>query len=90
MTNDRLRRSHRLTWQGIEIEAIYDPNKWNAAAHLEIRSIRPVAALLQNTETGYRSHFHPPGTIEALGDDVIAHVIVWLDEETAKRACRGG
>jgi len=49
--------------------------------HLEIRSIRPERARLPTTETGYRSHFQAPGTVEALGGDVVAQVIAWLDEE---------
>ena len=66
---------------GIEIEARYWPRKWSVAAHLEIESIRPERAPLPITETGYRSHFHPPGTIEARGGDVVAQVIAWLDDE---------
>lgn len=75
---------YRFTWQGIEIEAIYTPLKWSVIAHLEIRSINPERAPLPITETGYRSHFHQPGTIEAHGGDVVAQVIAWLDEEAAK------
>ena len=76
---------YRFTWQGIEIEATYTPLKWKTIAHLEIRSIKPEHAPLPITETGYRSHFHQPGTVEALGGDVIAQVIAWLDEEAAGR-----
>lgn len=72
---------YRLTWRGIGIEAIYTPLKWKTIAHLEVRSINPERAKLPITETGYRSHFHQPGTIEALGGDVVAQVIAWLDEE---------
>jgi hypothetical protein len=38
------------------------------------------------TETGYRSHFHPRGTVEGLGGDVVAQITAWLDEESAKPA----
>jgi len=79
---------YRFHWQGIEIEAIYTPLKWGVIAHLEVRSIRPERARLPITETGYRSHFHPPGTIEAHGGDVVAQVIAWLDGEAAKPAWR--
>lgn len=75
---------HCFTWQGIEIEASYTPLKWNVIAHLEIRSINPERAKLPITETGYRSHFHRPGTIEVNDGDVVAQVIAWLDEEAAK------
>ena len=77
-------QSYRFTWQGIEIEALYTPLKWNVTAHLEIRSVSPERARLPITDTGYRSHFHPPGTIEANGGDVVAQVIAWLDKEATK------
>ncbi|WP_109809670.1 hypothetical protein [Sphingosinithalassobacter portus] len=76
--------THRFAWRGIEMEAIYVPLKWGLIAHLEIRSLNPPRAPLPITETGYRSHFHQPGTIEALGGDVVAQVVAWLDEEAAK------
>ncbi|MCG2841040.1 hypothetical protein L6Q21_08600 [Sandaracinobacter sp. RS1-74] len=76
---------HRFTWQGIEIEAIYCPRQFGGViAHLEIRSIEPPRAPLPITETGYRAHFHPCGTVEANGGDVVAQVTAWLDEEAAK------
>lgn len=77
-------QTYRFTWHGITIEATYTPRKWNAIAHLEIRSIAPDRAPLPVTSTGYRSYFHPMGTIEAHGGDVTAQVMAWLDEE-AKR-----
>lgn len=76
---------YRLTWRGIEIEARYQPLQWKTIAHLEIESVKPERAPLPVTETGYRSHFHQPGTIEAAGGDVAAHVIAWLDQEAESR-----
>lgn len=74
-------QTHRFTWQDIEIEATYWPRKWGGTiAHLEIRSTQPDRAPLPTTETGYRSHFHACGTVEAYGGDVAAQVIAWLDE----------
>jgi hypothetical protein len=81
-------QTYRFAWQGIDIEAIYTPLKWGVTAHLEILSIVPERAPLPITSTGYRSHFHQPGTIEAHGGDVVAQVIAWLDEEAAKPAWR--
>lgn len=81
---DQQSQTYRFMWQGIEIEATYTPRKWGVIAHLEIRSIVPEKAPLPITSTGYRSHFHQPGTVEALGGDVVAQVIAWLDEEAAK------
>ncbi|MET4898526.1 hypothetical protein RN629_15425 [Sphingomonadaceae bacterium jetA1] len=63
---------YRLDWQGIEIEARYWPIKWGAIAHLEIESVAPERAPLPISATGYRSHFHQPGTIEANGGAVVA------------------
>ena len=78
-------QTHRFTWQGIEIEATYTPQKWGGViAHLEIRSINPERAPLPITNTGYRSHFHQPGTIEAHGGNVVAQMTAWLNEEAGK------
>ncbi|MBB5687494.1 hypothetical protein [Sphingobium boeckii] len=55
------------------------PGHFSAA----INSIKPDRAPLPITETGYRYHFHQPGTIEGLCGDVVAQVIEWLDEEAA-------
>ena len=72
---------YRFTWQGIELEATYTPHKWGVITHLEIRSINPERAVLPITATGYLSHFHECGTVEARGGDVVAQVTAWLDEE---------
>jgi hypothetical protein len=77
---DQPSQIHRFTWQGIVIEARYWPRKWGVSAHLEIESIAPGRAPLPITDTGYRSHFHPCGTIEANGGDVVAQVAAWLNE----------
>jgi hypothetical protein len=81
-------QTYRFTWQGIEIEATYTPLKWGVTAHLEIRSIVPQRARPPITETGYRSHFHTPGTIEKHGGDVVAQIVAWLDEEATSREWR--
>jgi len=77
---DQPSQIHRFTWLGIVIEARYWPRKWGVSAHLEIESIAPERAPLPITDTGYRSHFHPCGTIEANGGDVVAQVAAWLNE----------
>lgn len=77
-------QTYRFQWEGIEIEATYRPIKWGVIAHLEIRSIQPERAPLPITETGYKSHFYPCGTVEANGGDVVAQIVAWLDEEAAK------
>ena len=77
-------QTYRFQWQGIEIEATYCPIRWGVIAHLEIESIRPARAPLPITETGYKSHYHTCGTVEANGGDVVAQIVAWLDEEAAK------
>jgi len=57
-------KTYKIHWQGIDLEARYAPDKWGFIAHLEIESINPPRSPLLMTETGYRSHFHPNGTIE--------------------------
>lgn len=76
-------QTYRFTWQGIEIEAVYKPRYNGIIAHLEIRSLNPERAPLPITSTGYLSHFHEPGRVEAKGGDVVAQVRAWLDEEAA-------
>ncbi|MEO1146802.1 MAG: hypothetical protein AAFY26_14540 [Cyanobacteria bacterium J06638_22] len=74
--------THRFTWEGIEIELSYEPRAHGGAiAHLEVRSIEPARAPLPITETGYRSHFHPVGTVEATEGTLIEQVAAWLSEE---------
>lgn len=77
-------QTYRFQWEGIEIEAIYRPVQWGVIAHLEIESISPARAPLPITETGYKSHYHPCGTVEANGGDVVAQIVAWLDEEATK------
>lgn len=78
---DMEKQAYRFVWQGIEIEAVYAPRKFGVVAHLEISSVSPERAPLSITNTGYLSHFHEPGNVEAKGGDVVAQVIAWLDEE---------
>ncbi len=77
-------QAYLFHWRGIDIEAIFTPFKWGVIAHLEIRSITPAGTRLPITDTGYRSHFHQPGTIETHGGDVVEQVTAWMDEEAAK------
>jgi hypothetical protein len=70
-----------LEWRGITIDVIFEP-EWLGMAytsHLQVRSVAPERAVLPVTETGYRSHFLPIGTVEALGGPEI-YVLDWLDE----------
>lgn len=79
--------THKFTWEGIEIELTYVPEEYGGAiAHLEVRSISPERAPLPITETGYRSHYHPVGTVEAGEGTLVEQVTAWLDEEAKSKA----
>lgn len=78
--------TYNLIWQGITVRVVHTPRRWTAIEHLEIRSVAPEGAALPITDTGYRSHFLPIGTVDAHGGDVVAQVTAWLDEEAAKLA----
>lgn len=74
-------------WRGITIEVVYAPDWLGSAgggrhivSHLAVTSVNPERAPLPITETGYRSHFHAPGEIEALGGPE-AYVTAWLEQE---------
>lgn len=77
---------HTFEWRGITIEAVYQPNKWNTIAHLEIRSIKPKKAPLPITETGYLSHYHPIGSLEEKANSVQEAVLFWLNERARTKA----
>lgn len=81
-------QTYKIHWCGIEIEARYTPHDFHGViAHLEIKSVNPSKARLPMTETGYRSHYHPVGTIERIYDgDVVACVRDWLDEKAKSKA----
>jgi len=81
-------QNYRLHWQGIEIEARYEARfSLGTVANLVIESIHPARAKLPITETGFRSHFHTAGMIEAeYGGDVIKAVTAWLDKEAKSKA----
>jgi len=80
-------QTYKIKWQNIEIEARYKPRDFHASiAHLELESINLPKARLPMTETGYRSHFHPIGTIERDFDgDVVAAVTDWLNAEAKSK-----
>jgi len=83
-------QTYRLTWEGIDIEARYDPAYCkDVIAHLEIETLEPERARLPITHTGYRSHFHPIGMIERdYSGDVIAAVTAWLNKEAQSKVWR--
>jgi len=85
--DQRRKTVQRLDWRGVRVAVSYEPD-WPgmsegapeaATAHLEVKRISPDWALVPITETGYRSHFLPRGTVEGVGGPV-AYVKAWLDE----------
>jgi hypothetical protein len=77
---------HNFIWNGIGIELIYQPLKWDVTAHLEVRSLSPKNAPLPITETGYLSHFHQTNTVEDADGTLIDQVTAWLDEKANSKA----
>jgi len=73
--------TYTFQWEGIEIEVIYWPLKWGATSHLEIRSLVPERARLPITETGYKSHFFAPESVDLEIKSIAEMVLEWLDSE---------
>lgn len=73
---------HRFTWTSghltLEIEIAYTPNL-HIFDHLGIHAVKPAKAQLPISETGYRSHYVPAGTVAAAGGPAQAVQII-LDE----------
>lgn len=81
--------SQMVVWNGIEIEVRYAAH-WcgrDYTSHLELHARKPERAALPMTETGYKSHFVPCGTIEGYGGPV-AFVTEWLELEAKRPAWR--
>ncbi len=77
----------RLDWQGIVVSVSYEAD-WlgmsksfpeGAISHLEIQAVSPERAVLPVTDTGYRSQFLRPGTVEGMGG-AVAYAKAWLDD----------
>lgn len=81
ITKEDLHEVHTFVWQEIKIELKYWPLKWTVISHLEIRSVSPDKAPLSITETGYKSHFFQPDSVEFVNGSVVETVIQWLDEK---------
>lgn len=73
--------THNIIWQGIGVEITFTPEKFGIVDHVELQAEGKQP--LPVTETGYRSHFIPAGTVEQYGGTV-AFVTGWLDH-TPKR-----
>ena len=80
MTTEIPLETYEINWQGIAIQIDYKPICWGITSHLEVRSVLPENAALPITETGYRSHFMPVGTVESQYASVAEFVAAWLEE----------
>ncbi len=87
--------THRVTWQGIEVEVRFERN-WLGSppspyhpSHLAIEAITPSHAVLPITETGYRSHFLSAEEVDAAGGPV-AYVVAALDDAAQADGWRVG
>ena len=78
--------NHTITWRGIQIAITFTPEKFGMTEHIELHSENKIA--LPVTETGYRSHFIPVGTVAQHGDPV-AYVTAWLNFEAERTGWRG-
>jgi len=77
---------HSIVWRGIEIAITFTPEKFGMADHIELMT--EDRAALPVTETSYRSHFLPVGTVAAHGG-AVAFVSAWLDFEAERTGWSG-
>lgn len=77
---------HHITWHGIALTITFTPNWLKLADHIEIET--DGGTPLPVTETGYRSHFIPTGTVESYGG-AVAFVTSWLDAEATRTGWSG-
>jgi len=75
-----------ITWRGIALEITFTPEKFGLVDHIEIKT--DGRAPLPVTETGYRSHFIPAGTVAEHGG-AVAFVTAWLEHEAARTGWSG-
>lgn len=77
---------HHIIWRGIALTITFTPNWLKLADHIEVETEGRIP--LPVTETGYRSHFVPVGTVEAYGG-AAAFVTAWLDAEAKRTGWSG-
>lgn len=77
---------HNITWRGVKLEITFTPEKFGLVDQIEIMTEE--RAPLPVTETGYRSHFIPAGTVAHHGG-AVAFVTAWLDHGAARTGWSG-
>lgn len=85
MEEERIQQTYSIEWGGLAITITFEPDWLNMGytSHLQIHAAEK--ARLPITETGYRSHFIPTGTVEALGGPT-DYVLDWLDQAAKSKA----
>lgn len=79
--------THTMVWSGITLQLRYEAKAFGGViAHLQVEAIEPVRAPLPITDTGYKSHYHPVGTVKSTLGTLVEQVTAWLDQEAAKSA----
>lgn len=79
-------KKHTIAWRGIQVEITFTPEKFGMIEHVELRSENRAA--LPVTETGYRSHYIPIGSVEQEGG-AVAYVTAWLEFEAERTRWSG-
>jgi hypothetical protein len=77
---------HTITWRGIRVDITFAPEKFGMIEHIELQSENRLA--LPVTDTGYRSHFIPIGSVAQEGG-AVAYVTAWLDLEAERTRWKG-
>ena len=77
--------TYKIVWRDILIVIRHELDYlWKGTSHIEIHVVRPKAAAIPITETGYRSHFIDAHELDAAGGP-IPFVLAWLDEEAKSK-----
>jgi hypothetical protein len=77
---------HTIIWRGVQVEITFTPDAFGVVDHIELRT--EARAPLPVTETGYRSHYPPLGTVTEYGG-AVAFVTAWLDHEAERTKWQG-
>ncbi|AJE47976.1 hypothetical protein [Celeribacter indicus] len=78
--------THKITWRGVELIITFTPEKFGLVDHIEIET--KGRAPLPVTETGYRSHFIPVGTVAEYGG-AAEFITAWLEHEASRTGWNG-
>ncbi len=77
---------HKIVWRGVTVEITFTPAKFGMTDHIELHA--EGSTPLPVTETGYRSHFLPLGSVAEQGG-AVSFVTAWLDHEAQRTKWSG-